>query len=234
MTFSGLPFPLRLRYVLEQATDLSSAMHAWNSTHNTNSFNFLIGSARDAAAGHNGAYALETIMNFTAQFPALSPMEAGATVDCSGSGKGSPWDTNHCHKWTTQHGVVHIGKPLKNAVWRSNHGLNSRVMATQEPLFNNTVYRYDLMHDLFVALERAGEPIGDAQAIGIVATLGIKSANYFSCDGPFTGDNVLSIAYAPQDGAGYAYVAFESASGHAWRPAACSPFVKFELAKWLH
>ena len=55
VTFSGVPFPLRLRMVLEGATDLTSAMQVWNATNNTNSFNFLIGSAADAIAVRSGS-----------------------------------------------------------------------------------------------------------------------------------------------------------------------------------
>lgn len=87
----------RLRAVLERSTDLHSAMTVWNATHNTNSFNFLVASASDAAAGRNGAVALETIRGYTGMFPANSPIEAAATVDCSGQAG----IDNHCHKWTT-------------------------------------------------------------------------------------------------------------------------------------
>ncbi len=50
VTFRGVPFPLRLRMVLEGAATLQQAMTVWNSTNNTNSFNFLIGSAADGSA----------------------------------------------------------------------------------------------------------------------------------------------------------------------------------------
>merc|ERR1712000_500763 len=57
------------------------------------------------------------------------------------------------------------GFPLPDAVWRSNHGVNPTVMQTQEPLFNNTVYRYNLMHDLFKAYEAHHELIADEETI---------------------------------------------------------------------
>merc|ERR1712000_68580 len=228
VTFDGLPFPLRLRAVLERSTDLHSAMTVWNATHNTNSFNFLVASASDAAAGRNGAVALETIRGYTGMFPANSPIEAAATVDCSGQAG----IDNHCHKWTTsKSATTRIGFPLPDAVWRSNHGVNPTVMQTQEPLFNNTVYRYNLMHDLFKAYEAHHELIADEEAISIVATLGIKGRNYFTCDQPLLGDNTLSIAYAPS--ALRFHVAFEAGSGSNWRPAACAPFVLFDMHQWL-
>jgi hypothetical protein len=43
--------------------------------------------------------------------------------------------------WTNATGVVPIGAPLPEAVWRTNHGFAPTVMATQEPLFNDTVFR---------------------------------------------------------------------------------------------
>ena len=108
-------------------------------------------------------------------------------------------------------------------------------MATQESLFNNTVFRYNLMHTLFTELKSAGQLIDDDAAVGIVATLGTKGPNYYSCDQNFDrGDNVISIAYVPQTKTpGHLYVAWESLSGSDWRPAACSPFVKIDFARWI-
>ena len=160
VTFAGMPFPLRLRAILEQSTDLHSAMVVWNSTHNTNSFNFLIGSAADVARGQGGALALETIMGYTAVFPADSPVERAATYLCP--------NATSCAKWTNKIGVVRIGAPLAEAVWRSNHGFNPRVMATQEPLFNNTVFRYNLMHDVFAQLQAAQARVDAETAVRIV------------------------------------------------------------------
>jgi hypothetical protein len=82
VTFNGVPFPLRLRMVLENSTNLLTAESLWKATNNTNSFNFLIGSAEglhvwslfvindcmrfaDAIVGRNGAVALETIRDYT-------------------------------------------------------------------------------------------------------------------------------------------------------------------------
>jgi hypothetical protein len=224
VTFQGLAFPLRLRKVLESSTSLQRAMTVWNATQNTNSFNFLIASAADSAA-----FALETVRGFTAVFPANSPIERAATVDCTGNSD----QAQACHKWTTQKGVVRIGSPLPNAVWRSNHGVSPGVMPTQEPLFNNTVFRYNLQHDLIDELAQANELIDDTQAVGIVASLGIKGDNYFSCD-QLAGDNVMSIAYAPAVGGGHFWVAFESGAGKTWRPASCSPYIRFDLGQFLH
>jgi hypothetical protein len=65
VTFLGVPFPLRLRWVMEQASDLSSAITAWRNTNNTNSFNFLIAAAADARSEQGAAVALETIKDYS-------------------------------------------------------------------------------------------------------------------------------------------------------------------------
>lgn len=222
-TFSGLPFPLRLRLVLEEAVDLQSAMTTWNATNNTNSFNFLIGSAKDGAA-----YALETMFNFTAVFPSNSPVEAASTYDCGVPPKVDPT----CSKWAGANatGRVKIGFPLPNAVWRTNHGMSPVIMATQEPLFNNTVFRYQLMHDIFAGYASAGALIADVDAVRIVATLGVKGDNYLTCDQVLDGDNILSVAYVPGDGR--AFVAWEVGTGSSWRPAACQPYLHIDLNQW--
>jgi hypothetical protein len=107
-------FPLPLHLRAYTGVDLETAMTAWNATNNTNSFNFMIGSAPDALAGRNGAFALETIRDFTAVFADNSGVERDATFLCGGK--------VNCTKWTNQTGEVKIGKPLPEAVWRTNHG----------------------------------------------------------------------------------------------------------------
>lgn len=227
VTFNGLAFPLRLRYVMEHATDLASATAAWKSTNNTNSFNFLIGSGPDAAAKKNAALALETIRGYTSFYQANSDVERSATFYCA-PGK--------C-KWTNQTGNVRIGFPLPEAVWRSNHAFDPRIMQTQEPLFNNTVFRYDLMHDIFSDLSAKNVQIDEITAVAIAATLGTKGPDYFSCDpSNFSGDNVMSITYAPgprpSNPHGHVYISWEQ-SGQAWRPAACNPYVLIDFDAWL-
>jgi hypothetical protein len=237
VTFRGVPFPLRLRYVLEQSTNLNQAMQVWTSTNNTNSFNFLIGSATDAVNGNNqgGAYALETIRGYTAVFPANSPVEQNAMYNCTA-------DPN-CQSWTNQtSGMVQIGFPLPEAVWRSNHGFNPRVMNTQEPLFYDTIFRYNLMHDLFDGLQKEGTLIGDDEALGIVSTLGTKGSDVWTeCDPSkwSDGSNVMSIVYAagerPSASQGYFYVAWEAGginTNATWRPAACATYIKVDMSQF--
>lgn len=227
VTFSGVPFPLRLRMVLEQSNDLKSANQTWYSTNNTNSFNFLVGSATDALKNPNtGAHAIETIMGYSSVYTANSPIEKNAKYYCA---------PKQCN-WIDQTGWINIGNPISNAVFRSNHAFDPKIMLTQEPLFNNTVVRYNLMHDLFVGLENSSTLVDDTIAISIVATLGTKGDDYFSCDyTKFSGDNVMSISYAPgqrDSSAGHFYIAWEQ-GGDNWRPAACNPYVRIDFDKWL-
>jgi hypothetical protein len=230
VTFSGAPFPLRLRMVLEGATDLQSAMRIWNATNNTNSFNFLIASAAD-----NSALALETIRGFTQQYGANSPVEAAATYQCTGT---------ECHGWTNETGSVKIGAPLPECVFRTNHAFSPTIMRTQEPLFNDTVFRYMLQHNLFSDL--TGSPIDDRTAVSIVATLGTKGVNFLSCEPSnfARGENVMSVSYMPGarsspivSAKGYLYVAWEQGkgSGKPWSPAACNSYVLVsfdQIATW--
>lgn len=197
-------------------------MVAWNTTNNTNSFNFLIGSAADAARGTDGAYALETIRGFTQVYGANSFVEKYAQYLCMGT---------KCRGWTPKTGVVRIGKPLPEVVFRSNHAFSPKIMETQEPLFNDTVFRYDLQHDLFSQL--TGTPITDNIAVSIVASLGTKGKNFLTCDQDYThGENVMSIAYMPDIASkGHFYVSWEQGkgSGLPWTPAACNGYIRLDL-----
>jgi len=228
VTFNGMSFVLRLRAVLENASTLQTAMALWNSTNNTNSFNFLIASAAD-----NAAYALETIRGFTQQYAANSPVEQAATVQCPGSGWYGAYD---CHGWTNETGAVRIGATLSEAVYRSNHAFSPTIMRTQEPLFNDTVFRYMLQHDLISAL--TGTPIDDVLAVSVAASLGTKGRNFLTCAQSYEhGENVMSISYAPSTVAAdnYFYIAWEEGKGSQvpWVPAACKSYVRFDFSSWM-
>jgi len=129
--------------------------------------------------------------------------------------------------------------------------------ATQEPLFNDTTFRYDLLRSQLAAA--VGEhSIDDAAAVRIAATLGKKGPDFHSCDPAQFGhgEHVLSVVYAPRDvgatraasspdvdavhhdprqpgdGDAHAWVAWEDASPsrEKWTPAACNPYVRIDLA----
>jgi len=171
---------------------------------------------------------LETIIDYTAFYGANSPVEKSAKFFCG------PGDCS----WTNQIGDVSIGNPLPEAVWRTNHAFDPLIMSTQEPLFNDTIFRYNLMHDLISGLENEQKIIDDVTAVSIVATLGTKGKNFLSCDPENfkNGENIMSIMYAP--GAretskyGYLYVAWEQ-GGKNWRPAACNQYVLLDFDQWM-
>lgn len=234
-TFEGVPFPIRLRMILERAADLASAKAIWEATNNTDSMNFLI-----AAGPERNALAIEAMRNFSAFFSADDAREAQAqctlgTAAGGTCGSGFP-------DLPARGGRKAIGMPLTEAVFRSNHAMHPRLMATQEPLFNGTTIRYELLRQLFDRYASQGKLIGDDEAVAITAILGIKGRNFFSCEPQNfdVGDNVMSIVYAPRDGVSSAagparaWVSWEDgdATANTWRPAACNSYVRFNMESW--
>ncbi len=83
----------------------------------------------------------------------------------------------------------------------------------QEPLFNDTVFRYFLQHDLISDLtgtpsllqeyrsaspRSVGTAIDDQLAVSIVATLGTKGRNFLTCAQSYQdGENVMSTSVLP-------------------------------------
>ena len=73
ISFSGFPWVLRLKYIMEFAKDLVSARKLWAATNNTVGFNHMIASAPDAKLYRQQktktvALALETMYQYTAYF----------------------------------------------------------------------------------------------------------------------------------------------------------------------
>ena len=217
VSFHGFPWPLRLRYVMENAHNLAEARSIWSHTNNTAAFNFLIGSSSDAGTpGSPAAMALETMKDFTGYFYDNSPIEANAT-----------W------QWPNVSTPEKIGFPIKDAVWRSNHALHPFVMHTQENLWNDTIWRYKELHDLIVSKSSNGKVLSVDDVVYIVSVLGIKGPNYLSCNPKqFTdgGDNVMSIVYDPANFK--LYSAWEDGSNvnNNWSPAACNDYIQFDLS----
>jgi Acyl-coenzyme A:6-aminopenicillanic acid acyl-transferase len=106
-TFSGFPWVLRLRYVMENARTLSQAQTLWAQTNNTVGYNHMVACEADAAAHGHAAVALETARAYTAYFLDDDPREANAV---------------HVNK---QGVAEHYGNPLPEALYRSNHGYDS-------------------------------------------------------------------------------------------------------------
>lgn len=89
----------------------------------------------------NACYFRPARQNFNGEFHGNSSVEAAATFQCV---NGTKTDGVAC-RWPGNSDVVHLGEPLVDAVWRSNHALHPTVMATQEPLWNDTVMRYEML-----------------------------------------------------------------------------------------
>ena len=195
---------------------------------NTAAFNFLIASGKDRMA-----VALETNFKYTSEFYDNSEVERNATFSCK---NGTVTDGHSCY-WPNNGGeAVSIGMPLENAVFRSNHGLSPNIMQTQEPLWNDTVMRYFLLHD---RIEEVTGQMDVKEAIGILSLLGIKGDDYGSCSPKnfLTGDptHVLSILYDPSKE--NMYVAWENGNvtkglNANWRPAACNEYLWFNMSEF--
>lgn len=230
-SFDGPPFPLRLRMVMEQSDDLVSARAVWEATNNTDSMNFLIGSAKDGKA-----MAIEAMRGYSGFFTDNDPVEAAATCDVASPAEGRPAGT--CGDGFLEieaiGGKKAIGAPLHNVVWRTNHAMDPHHMPSQMPLSNNTAFRYGLLHDLFSEHEAQGKPLGALEAISVAAALGIKGPDFLSCDpSQFAeGSHILSVVYLPEVGSGHAYASWEDGHLQSWRPAACSTYVHLDLASW--
>lgn len=73
ISFSGFPWVLRLRYIMEFAKDLDTARELWAATNNTVGFNHMVASAPDAKLYRQKktktvALAMETMYQYTAYF----------------------------------------------------------------------------------------------------------------------------------------------------------------------
>lgn len=73
ISFTGFPWVLRIRYIMEFASDIVTAKELWDATNNTVGFNHMIASAKDAILYREGktktvALALETMYQYTASF----------------------------------------------------------------------------------------------------------------------------------------------------------------------
>jgi hypothetical protein len=221
ITFYGFPWTLRLRYIMEFSSNLLEGRTLWASTNNTVGFNHMIASAPDAEAYRRGtssgpvAYALETMYQYTAYFPDNDPREANAMYNDSGT-------------------TVHIGFPMKEAVWRTNHGYDPVIREhyewSQSPS-SWSMQRYMFIHNALATYQTEGKPIGYMEAVNITAIAGDKGRDPYICQNNTNGTNVLSVTFEPNDQT--LYVAWERSTGVNWRPATCSVYLKLSLRDWF-
>lgn len=203
-SFEGFPWILRLRYIMERANNLQEAMTLWNGTTNTVGFNHGIGSASD-----NRFTVLETMYHNTAEFGSLDPRE-----------------------------IANGGDPRSDSVWRTNHGFDpytiEHFMWNGTKAYNDSLFRYSLVPPMLDSYEASGTAIGAVEMVNMTAILGGKGTKKdyfpFQCGPPpYPGDadNVLSVAFAPDDL--IAYAAYESGTGDGWIPAGCNTYLKFDM-----
>ena len=204
-TFDGPPFPIRLRMILERSDKLSTARKVWESTNNTDSMNYMIASAKE-----RDAYAIEAIggrfkaeapyTSFSGFFHANDTIEADATCVVGKTGGGT------CGTGDVPAGggkVKHIGLPLPEAVWRTNHALHPTIMATQEPCSTTRPTATSCSGRCLTSRKPKGRMrLARSRRSSIAATLGIKGPDFFSCDPKQFGEHashVMSVVYAPED-----------------------------------
>lgn len=116
--------------------------------------------------------------------------------------------------------TVHLGKPLKEAIWRTNNGF-VKDQVKPNRLNSNTQERY---FTLIQHLE--GKKMTVMDAVNITAILGDKGTHgFFSCA---NAHYVLSVTYQPLEA--IMYVAYEHGTLSQWTPACCSVHVKLDIS----
>jgi len=214
-SFRGFPWLLRLRHVMERAATLAEARGVWESTNNTVGFNHMIASAADQSA-----IVIETNARTSAYFGDNDPREARAAFPGPG-------------------GRIIRGAPMAEAVWRTNHGFDERIVShymwNTTNAYNDSDHRYHLIADM---IGSSLEPLTNLDAVKLTALVGQKGPDYAACMPPFNpgGSNVLSVATDPTNLV--AYAAWEDGSGMGsepgnWRPAACNAYLKLDMKRWF-
>lgn len=131
------------------------------------------------------------------------------------------------------------GSPRPDALYRTNHGYDPQTIAHYQWNGTGADTNSNERYMLFPAIldnVTAGD-YGIQNAIFTASVLGGKSndvSNFYQCNASYyaKADNVISAAFAPQDGAGVLYAAWEVGSGDSWVPACCSTYIKVDLAAW--
>ena len=162
---------------------------------------------------------LETHAGFTAPFHANDPSENASAI---------PFDTAS--------GRVVRGATLPEALWRTNHGFAPQTVASfmwnGTAAYNDSDYRYHLIHDAVAGYAAAGTQMDAQQIVDVTSLVGQKGPDYTQCLAPYEGgNNVLSVAFAPA--AQTLYAAWEDGANTTWTPAACSPYVALDFSRWF-
>lgn len=215
VTFRGFPWILRLRHAMANSPtgSLVEAKSVWEATNNTVGFNHMFASATDKQA-----MAMETMKDYTAYFSDMDDRENGAIDPATGDV---------------------YGFPLKDALWRTNHGYDPVTQDNYQwytyNAYKNSKDRYNVIHDHIEDYSLQSQLIGAAEAVRITSAVGMKGdeTNEEVCDPSLyaKGINVLSVTYDPA--AKTVYAAFEDGTGDSWVPAACMPYVKIDMTQWF-
>ncbi|KNC55383.1 uncharacterized protein AMSG_11041 [Thecamonas trahens ATCC 50062] len=219
ISFKGMAWVLRLRYIMEKSKHLDSALTLWNDEHNTVGFNFGIMSQPDRAG-----VVIETNDIDSYIFHADSPVEAAATIEYEGK-------------------TVQYGFPMTDAVYRTNAAYapeTRKYYSWSQSRMSNSELRYLLIRDGFVNYAEDGVLVGMDQALNITAIVAAKSKQEPAGD-PYhcppmpqptpTGSNIVS---ATNDLASLtSYVAWGNGNGATWRAACCNTYAAFDLTKWF-
>lgn len=173
ISFEGFPWTLRIRFIMEFAKDIASARQLWDSTNNTVGFNHMIASAPDAVQYRKDkrhstvALALETMYQYTAYFPdndARSVRVTHAQLQLSENILYLCRESEAEYSPSDGSPAVHIGSPLPEAVWRTNHGYDPKIREnyewSQDP-HSWSVRRYMLIHDALVYYNDTETQIGE-------------------------------------------------------------------------
>ena len=126
--------------------------------------------------------------------------------------------------------TVGIGRPMSEALWRTNHPYDPETRRTflwsQAPTSWSMV-RYNIIADQFQRYEDAGLPLTYLEMLNITALAGDKGHSHpYKCDGP-DGTNVISTLGVPTQG--IFYVAFENGHAETYTTACCTAYVRFDV-----
>ena len=219
ISFYGMPWVLRLRYIMEKSDSLDSALSLWDDEHNTVGFNFGIMSNPDTAG-----VVIETNDEISQVFADDSPMEADAHIMKDGE-------------------RIQLGYPMKDAVYRTNAPYGNVTM--KDYLWSigatsNSQLRYRLIQQGFLDYQEAGVKVGLDQALNITAIVAQKGKQEPSGD-PYhcppagqptpNGSSVLSVTN--QLNTLTSLIAWGNGPASSWRSACCNTYIVFDLSKWL-
>ncbi|EGC28828.1 hypothetical protein DICPUDRAFT_159676 [Dictyostelium purpureum] len=108
VTFNGFAWSMRLHYIMENAATIDEAFSLWESTNNTMGMCHSFASATEVQTAQYPAYALETMKGYTSFFYDNNPNEHSPTLTQTGA-------------------QTQMGYPMKDAVYRTNHGYDETI-----------------------------------------------------------------------------------------------------------